>query len=108
MSAATADQHAEAQDHHEHHDPFWKKYIFSTDHKVIGLQYGFTALIFLAFGFFLMMVMRWSIAYPDRAVPVLSDWPWFQAWLDDGGVPRAVDADRDLMRRHVAPPEVPR
>ena len=88
MSAATAHEHAEAHgghDHHEHHDPFWKKYIFSTDHKVIGLQYGFTSLVFLAFGFFLMMVMRWSIAYPDRAVPLLADWPWFQAWLDDGG-----------------------
>ncbi|MDB4657283.1 cbb3-type cytochrome c oxidase subunit I [Verrucomicrobiales bacterium] len=73
-------------DAHEHHDPpFWKKYIFSTDHKVIGLQYGFVALTFLAIGFFLMMVMRWSIAFPDRAVPMLSDFPWFQAWLDDEG-----------------------
>lgn len=88
MSAATADKHAETHgehDHHEHYEPFWKKYIFSTDHKVIGLQYGFTSLVFLAFGFFLMMVMRWSIAFPDRAVPLLADWPWFQAWLDDGG-----------------------
>jgi len=23
---------------------FWSKYVFSTDHKIIGLQYGFTAL----------------------------------------------------------------
>ncbi|MEO0414106.1 MAG: cbb3-type cytochrome c oxidase subunit I [Verrucomicrobiota bacterium] len=82
MSAATADHHS-GIDHHD--PPFWKKYIFSTDHKVIGIQYGFTSLLFLAFGFFLMMVMRWSIAYPDRAVPVLSEWPWFQAWLDDEG-----------------------
>jgi cytochrome c oxidase subunit 1 len=88
MSAAAEHTHAESHgehDHHEHYEPFWKKYIFSTDHKVIGLQYGFTSLVFLAFGFFLMMVMRWSIAYPDRAVPLLADWPWFQAWLDDGG-----------------------
>lgn len=88
MSAVTAEQKADVHDdegHHEHYEPFWKKYIFSTDHKTIGIQYGFTSLIFLAFGFFLMMVMRWSIAYPDRAVPVLADWPWFQAWLDDGG-----------------------
>ncbi len=85
MSAATAEHHTEAHGEHAHSDPFWKKYIFSTDHKVIGLQYGFTALVFLAFGFFLMMVMRWSIAYPDRPVPLLADWPWFQAWLDDEG-----------------------
>ena len=88
MSAVTAEKHTESDEdhgHHEHYDPFWKKYLFSTDHKVIGLQYGFTSLVFLAFGFFLMMVMRWSIAYPDRAVPILADLPWFQAWLDDSG-----------------------
>jgi len=28
-----------------------RKYIFSTDHKVIGIQYGMTALCFLLFGF---------------------------------------------------------
>ncbi len=87
MSAAanTISEVAESESHHEHQIPFWKKYIFSTDHKVIGVQYGLTSLCFLAFGFFLMMVMRWSIAYPDRPVPVLSDWPWFQSWLDDNG-----------------------
>ncbi|MEX2580639.1 MAG: cbb3-type cytochrome c oxidase subunit I [Verrucomicrobiales bacterium] len=86
MSAATAETHGKSHDEQDHHEiPFWRKYIFSTDHKTIGLQYGFTALVFLAFGFFLMMVMRWSIAYPDRPVPMLADLPWFQAWLDDEG-----------------------
>ena len=85
VTEQTSDSVHEEHDHHDHYEPFWKKYIFSTDHKTIGIQYGFTALVFLAFGFFLMMVMRWSIAYPDRAVPLLADWPWFQAWLDDGG-----------------------
>ncbi|MCS5645695.1 MAG: cbb3-type cytochrome c oxidase subunit I [Candidatus Marinimicrobia bacterium] len=54
--------------HHE--ESFWRKYIFSTDHKTIGIQYGITALLFLFFGFSLMMVMRWQLAYPDQAVPV--------------------------------------
>jgi len=37
---------------HTHHDePFYRKYIWSTDHKIIGLQYGFTALFFLLVGF---------------------------------------------------------
>jgi len=27
-----------------HHEPFIRKYVFSTDHKWIGIQYGFTAL----------------------------------------------------------------
>lgn len=50
---------------------FWQKYIFATDHKVIGLQYGITALLFLFFGFCLMGVMRWSIAYPNEPIPLI-------------------------------------
>ena len=58
--------------HAEHHGPgFWSSYIFSSDHKVIGIQYGFTALCFMLFGFFLMMLMRWQIAHPGQAVPFL-------------------------------------
>jgi cytochrome c oxidase subunit 1 len=52
-----------------HKLPFWKKYIFSTDHKVIGIQYGLTALSFLFFGFCLMMLMRWQLAYPGQPIP---------------------------------------
>ena len=30
-----------APGHHEHHEPgFWQKYIFSTDHKIIGIHCG--------------------------------------------------------------------
>jgi cytochrome c oxidase subunit 1 len=64
--------HAAHAAHHE--EPgFWRKYIFSTDHKVIGIQYGITGLIFLFFGFCLMMVMRWQIAYPKQAIPLVGD-----------------------------------
>jgi len=57
---------------HEHHEPgFWNKYIFSSDHKVIGIQYGLTALCFLLFGFSLMLLMRWQIAHPSQPVPFL-------------------------------------
>ncbi|MBL8013994.1 MAG: cbb3-type cytochrome c oxidase subunit I, partial [Candidatus Omnitrophica bacterium] len=59
------------QHHTEHKLPFWQKYIFSTDHKVIGIQYGITALFFLLFGFCLMMLMRWQLAFPGEALPVL-------------------------------------
>ena len=50
---------------------FWRKYIFSSDHKIIGIQYGFTALCFMLFGFFLMLMMRWQIAHPGSPVPVV-------------------------------------
>ncbi len=50
---------------------FWRSYVFSTDHKVIGIQYGFTALCFLLFGFCLMLCMRWQIAHPGQPLPVI-------------------------------------
>jgi len=59
----------------EHHDSyqlgFWQKYIFATDHKVIGIQYGLTALCFLFFGFCLMLMMRWQLAYPGEVIPFI-------------------------------------
>ncbi len=60
-----------SESHHEHESSFWKKYIFSVDHKIIGLQYGITSLIFLLFGFTIMMLMRWQLAYPEQPLPVI-------------------------------------
>ena len=54
-----------------HKESFWTKYIFSIDHKVIGIQYGITSLLFLLFGFSLVMVMRWQLAYPDTEIPII-------------------------------------
>jgi cytochrome c oxidase subunit 1 len=50
---------------------FWRKYVFATDHKTIGIQYGLTALTFLFFGFCLMLMMRWQLAYPGQPIPVI-------------------------------------
>src|SRR6266853_5433586 len=59
--------------HEAHHEEpgFWSKYIFSTDHKIIGIQYGLTALSFLLFSFCLVATMRWQLAYPGKAIPVI-------------------------------------
>ncbi|HEX4822973.1 MAG TPA: cbb3-type cytochrome c oxidase subunit I [Candidatus Polarisedimenticolaceae bacterium] len=73
-STGTTTPHAGHADVHEHgaHDlSFWKKYVFSTDHKTIGIQYAVTALCFLLFGFFLMMLMRWQLAFPGKAIPLI-------------------------------------
>jgi cytochrome c oxidase subunit 1 len=70
MAATHSTTHT-AHEAHAHHEPgFWRKYVFSTDHKVIGIQYGITALLFLFFGFLLMAAMRWQIAYPGQPIPV--------------------------------------
>src|SRR5262249_17938299 len=49
-------------------------YVFSLDHKVIGIQYAVTGLLFLLFGFTLMMIMRWQLAYPGKPIPLIGQW----------------------------------
>ena len=73
MSTAAITHAPDAHAHEDHHyDPgFWRKWVFSTDHKMIGIQYGTTGLAFLLFGFCLMMVMRWQLAHPGEAVPYI-------------------------------------
>lgn len=70
MSTLSESSHAEEHEHH-HHEGWLRKYLFSTDHKTIGLQYGLTSLCFLLFGFSLMMLMRWNLAYPWEPLPIL-------------------------------------
>jgi cytochrome c oxidase subunit 1 len=81
-TAAGHDVHA-AAGHHEELG-FLRKYVFSTDHKVIGIQYAVTGLLFLMFGFTLMMIMRWQLAYPG--VPV----GWLGKLLGDARMPGGV------------------
>ena len=79
-SGLASHAHAEHSPHHhdaghDHHElPFWRKYIISTDHKVIGIQYGISGLLFLLLGFSLMMLMRWQLAYPGQTLPVIGHW----------------------------------
>src|SRR3989440_1717998 len=72
MEATTQAAHTH-EVHEAHHEDlgFWRKYIFSTDHKIIGIQYGLTALCFLLFGFSLVSMMRWQLAYPGKAIPIV-------------------------------------
>jgi cytochrome c oxidase subunit 1 len=63
--------HDLAHEHAHHELGFWQKYVFSQDHKVIGIQYAVTGLLFLLFGFTLMMIMRWAMAYPGRPLPLI-------------------------------------
>jgi cytochrome c oxidase subunit I len=57
---------------HDHHElGFLRKYVFSTDHKVIGLQFLFTGLVMLLLGGLMAMAIRWQLAYPWTEMPVL-------------------------------------
>ena len=71
-SHASEPHHHEGE--HEHHElGFWRKWVFSTDHKMIGIQYLVTGLVFLFLGFLLMMLMRWQLAFPGEPLPVIGN-----------------------------------
>ncbi len=57
-ATAQASPHVEFDEAGHAKAGFWRSYVFSTDHKVIGIQYGITALCFLLFGLCLMLMMR--------------------------------------------------
>ena len=55
---------------------FVRRWIFSTDHKVIGKQYYFLALFAAFLGMALSLLMRWHLIYPDRKIAWLEKlWP---------------------------------
>jgi cytochrome c oxidase subunit 1 len=60
---------------HGHASPqgFIRKYIFSLDHKVIGLQYYFLALTAVFFGMFLSLLMRIHLIWPAAHLPFLGE-----------------------------------
>jgi len=45
--------------------------VFSTDHKVVGLQYAVTSLAFLLLGFLLILILRWHLAWPMLPIPLV-------------------------------------
>lgn len=52
----------------------WSRYLFSTDHKIIGLQFLFSSLIWFLVGGLLAMAIRWQLAWPWTNMPVLGRW----------------------------------
>jgi cytochrome c oxidase subunit 1 len=67
MTTAAVHHEAAAGGHHE--QSFVRKYIFSTDHKIIGIQFLFMSLLFLLVGGTLAMMMRWQLGYPGQPMP---------------------------------------
>ncbi len=60
---------------HSHAAPlgFIRKYIFSLDHKVIGLQYYFLALVAVFVGMFLSLLMRVHMVWPTAVLPLVGE-----------------------------------
>lgn len=75
MSSVAATEETAAHGHHPHSDdrlallkavPFW-----STDHKVIGIQFLLTTMFMLMVGGALALGVRWQLAFPWENMPIL-------------------------------------
>ena len=60
---------------HAHAAPqgFIRRYIFSLDHKVIGIQYYFLALTAVFVGMFLSLLMRIHLIWPNAVLPLVGE-----------------------------------
>jgi cytochrome c oxidase subunit I len=64
---------------------FWRKYIFATDHKMIGRQFLFLGLSMMVLGGLMALLMRWQLAWPETSVPGLSWIP--EPYMYEGIIP---------------------
>ncbi len=53
-----------------HKQSFFMKYLWSTDHKIIGMQYLFTGMFMALVGGFLAYAFRMQLAFPGTDVPL--------------------------------------
>jgi cytochrome c oxidase subunit I len=82
----TATHSASANDHHddhEHHDNFITKYIFTTDHKMIGKQFLVTGIFWAIIGGLLSIIFRLQLGFPDMELYWLK--PILGGWIDEAG-----------------------
>src|SRR5438105_15426115 len=71
MSTITADLHAHPHAEHGHAGRFLTTYVFSRDHKIIGIQFLFSTLIWFFIGGMLALGVRWQLAWPWSSMPIL-------------------------------------
>ena len=63
--------HEHAHDEHAHHvETFWSRYVFSTDHKMIAMQYMFTGMFMALIGGFFAYTFNMQMAFPGESVPL--------------------------------------
>ena len=72
MSVAPEQSHPASPEHHAAPQGFIRKWVFSKDHKVIGIQYYFLAMAAVFVGMALSLLMRAQLAFPGQMWPTLS------------------------------------
>ena len=62
---------------------FVSTYVFSRDHKIIGLQFLFSTLLWFLVGGLLALAIRWQLAWPWSSMWVIGPW----LFSSEGGQP---------------------
>ncbi len=90
------DMSARAAAHHAPPSGFIRKYVFSVDHKVIGIQYTTLSLVAAFIGMALSWAMRIHLGWPSASIPLLG-------LLSPNGAPGGVPSPEyylSLMTMH--------
>jgi cytochrome c oxidase subunit 1 len=58
---------------------FFRTYLWSTNHKMIGKQFLVTSFVFLFVAGFMALSLRWKLAFGDKPVPVIGKWVFANA-----------------------------
>lgn len=83
---ATSTSHSHEEHGHDHHheESFLTKYVFTTDHKMIGKQFLITGIIWAIIGGLFSVLFRLQLGYPDSTFPFLED--LFGKWAAGGRI----------------------
>ncbi|MCH8553665.1 MAG: cbb3-type cytochrome c oxidase subunit I [Schleiferiaceae bacterium] len=81
LDGTTAHDNHDAHDHH-HKETFITKYIFSTDHKMIGKQFLITGIFMGLIGMVMSLLFRLQLAWPEQSFPILET--LLGKWAPDG------------------------
>lgn len=73
MSTTTIDSHTQAAAAEMSVGSFLSTYVFSRDHKVIGIQFLFSTLIWFVVGGLLALGIRWQLAWPWSDMPIIGN-----------------------------------
>jgi cytochrome c oxidase subunit 1 len=76
MSTTVVPPHAHEHEGHAGHGQahslgFLRTYVFSLDHKVIGIQFLFSTLLWFVVGGLLALAVRWQLAWPWSEMPIV-------------------------------------
>jgi len=87
MSTTTAeikvDQDVQHEEHHDHEQSFISKYIFTTDHKMIGKQFLVSGILWGLIGVGMSVIFRLQLGFPEMQLEFLR--PLLGGWITEAG-----------------------